>query len=54
MSDICYADITNYLLLCPLYNWKTTNLVIFHLLESFQYQVIALDTYNLANKVKEQ
>lgn len=37
VSDISHADITNDLSLGPLYYWKTTYLVISHLLESFQY-----------------
>lgn len=50
VSDIAYADITNHLLLLSLYNWKTTDLVIFHCIESFQYQIITLDANNLAKR----
>lgn len=50
VSDIAYADITNYFLLLSLNNWKTTDLVIFHFIESFQYQIITLDANNLAKR----
>lgn len=50
MSDVSYAYIPNNLFPWPLYNWKTTNLVVFHSFECFKNQVITLDANNLTKK----
>lgn len=47
ISDVSYADVPNYFLLWPLYNWKATDLMISHPLESFKNQFIALDANDL-------